>query len=652
MALVNNNISMSIAETASGNPVVIQRSNSGPSLYSGRTSASGYKELANSASASMAPGLGLPSGTQVGSITSPGIMAPLLDGFYVNTQFLQNRFYREAYMYDPTIGAGIELMSTMALGDFHLGGMSDERRLLKNAECVERLQIRHLLPALSTEFLVMGSFTGTMSWSSSEKMFTGISPQNIDYLSFEPSPVYGIDPTITLTLPQVLLAAINSGDPKFARYKDKLPAEFFEEGTGSVELNPDNTIFMARRLQPSDSLGVSIIRRCIPILLAERPLIRGTIDLHWKRQRNALHVVLEETEGLPAPTEADLQSVVNMLRGLDHDPTGAIMATRAGLTINEISRSSENRWLDQYEQLSAMKMRALGVSDALFMTDGSITNTDGAINIALQHLASYRAQLTRSVFYDKIFPAIAIANGHRKSQTFALSSAGHDGQEAFDTPFGLRRGRGETDWTAEFAADSPPEIYGGHTSKFSMPKVIWETDLASVSFDRRAELLTKMAEQGIPVPLRMWAAVSGTTLEAIAEQRDADIKMRKFFDPWNKLIAKTKAAAADASMGEGMDGGTTDESSTAPPFGVGSVPRSSLLDRFADPDFSVPFVEIGGKMKPRSKAERAAFNNKLHKNMNVSATEIGSAMRKKKNEAHAAAQKRKVYHAKGKGRKA
>ena len=61
---------------------------------------------------------------------------------------------------------------------------------------------------------------------------------------------------------------------------------------------------------------------------------------------------------------------------------------------------------------------------------------------------------------------------------------------------------------------------------YDIPEVTWEDSL-SASDDKKLEMLDKLAEKGVPVPLRMYAAAGNVDIDKIVETLEEDKQLRE-----------------------------------------------------------------------------------------------------------------------------
>lgn len=644
--------------TAAAPGLAVRPSSPKPTVYAGDVDVADNDQYAQE----------IASGIEGSGVGTPTMFSPLFDGFLsvspdenVNpSSTILPRLYRETYAFDPVVGAAIDLLSTLPLGDFTLTGLQDEKQLLKFASSVEAMRIPQLLPAASLDYLTLGRFLATARFNQAEKIYDAINPHNPDWASYEISPTYGEDPIITLSLPKEVLKVLNdSSNPLYARFKDKLAPELLS-GNASLVLPHDSTLFMARPGRTGDPLGVSIIRRCLMVLLMERALQRGTLDQFYKRQRAILHIMVGDGDEWRATT-ADMSSIGRLFASADRDPVGAIVVTRHGIDVSEIRRGDDMfKWSDFYDFATQAKLRAMGLSDSLFGADFSIGVAVDSLNLALKQLTYYRELVTREIFYEKLFPGIAQANGYvrKHGSSIVLSSADKSHRaEASRRQGVVYRREEEGDFAIEMGAASAPivdtdapSIRGSKRSSLAYPRVEWKVPLEATDYDRAMAKLDKLAENGMPIPLRTWAAASGLSVDSMLEQQKSDIALRKSLKKWRREVAKSKGDSDPMSMGGG-DGGVSEEAASAliaSLEGRGSVARRGPLSREFDVDNSTPRVSTGRGYRAASARERAAANNKANKYIATAAVELAKVKRSEDNEKHRNRTSKKYYIARHK----
>lgn len=171
---------------------------------------------------------------------------------------------------------------------------------------------------------------------------------------------------------------------------------------------------------------------------------------------------------------------------------------------------------DIYDITTSLKLRALQISESFLSGDSTYATAEINLSVYMENLKYNRAAYTQKLFYNKLFPVIAAVNGFidtEKSQSKKRSTVHHK----------VRDG-----------------------SKYRIPKVHWHKSLDPVSDTQTIEMLNILSEKGIPVPLRLWAAAGGMSLESIEEDLEKDIDIRKQFALYNQELEQ---AAQELGVG-------------------------------------------------------------------------------------------------------
>ena len=128
---------------------------------------------------------GLPNTSMSNNVINIDLF-PMLKGLvpdgYENYPLLNN-LYRDIYYYDSVCGSAADLMSFMPFSDMTLGGVEsgDKQKLDKFYESLDRINVRRLLPELSIDYLVLGTFIGSLVFNKERGIFTDVIPQDVDH---------------------------------------------------------------------------------------------------------------------------------------------------------------------------------------------------------------------------------------------------------------------------------------------------------------------------------------------------------------------------------------------------------------------------------------------------------------------------------------
>lgn len=458
---------------------------------------------------------------------------PLLKGIvpdgYENFPLLNN-LYRDIYYYDNVAGAAADIMSSLPFSDITLGGVSEDQKgnLTKFYESLDRINIFRLLPEMSIDYLVLGTFIGTLVFNKQKGVFTDIIPQDIDHCRISPLPFYGQDPIINVTVARETQDILNSSSKRIERLKKRLGKDIIEKlQGGSFELDNLTTLYVPRKAL-SNREGISYYKRILPIYLLEKNLFKGTLIESAKRQRAILHITAGN--GMDwEPTITDLEYLTELFMNADADPIGAIVATRADINVADI-RQGGDFWniTSVWSETVPAKLRALGISESFLSGDANYNSAEAALSVFIEGLRSYRDMLTRKVFYDKLFPLISVVNGYYKNPQDAKA------------------------WKKK---DLDPEdiLYElQDNSSLVIPQVHWHKQLKPEGDTDYIQMLNTLTEAGVPVSLRTMAAAGGLSLDALVQEMDDDYKIRK-------KIADQKARLEG---GGGTDDGPDSEESS------------------------------------------------------------------------------------------
>src|SRR5690606_6463047 len=176
--------------------------------------------------------------------------------------------------------------------------------------------------------------------------------------------------------------------------------------------------FIMRRAPRSTLFPYTTLFRSI--WLMEKNLFRGTLVETARRQRGILHLTLGDGDQWE-PTMADMQMAMELFQNADADPLGAVIATRMGITTDEI-RQGGDFWkiTDLWDQTMAMKLRALGISESFLSGEATYSNADTSLTVFIESLRTYRDTVTSKLFYNKIFPLVSAMNGYTISSSGKL----------------------------------------------------------------------------------------------------------------------------------------------------------------------------------------------------------------------------------------
>ena len=447
---------------------------------------------------------------------------------------LVQRLYTDMYYNDSIGGSIVDIKSTLMFSEFTLGGILDRKVANDFQENVDRLDIRTLMPDIDVDYNVKGGFIGSLLYNGSTQVFSRIMPHGWENTKIDPLPFHGTDPLITVAFPEYIRSTMQSDSPRVKQLRDFLGSEVMNQlSNEALELDPKSTVYAPRR-SGSASTGSSYFRRILPWYLLEKNLFRGTLVRSAMRQKGILHVTLDGA-GEWEPTVADMQAVMDMFMNADADPIGAVVATRGGISTEEI-RDPQGGWtiFDNKDSIDSIKMKALGISDAFLSGDATYTNGDTSTSFFIDGVRQERDYLTRRVLYNKIFPMISAMKGYVLNSNGKLVTRGNC-LDKLD-PLG-----------------SYERLNDG--SRLLIPSVHWEKTLKPEGDQQYMDMLQALTDKGVPVPLRAMAAAAGFNLDRLLADQAGDMHIQESVYEYQKKIKDLKKKYGIGDDAGGGDGG-------------------------------------------------------------------------------------------------
>lgn len=513
------------------------------------------------------------------------------------------RVYRDMYYHDPIIGSAIEMLSMMPFSDFKLAGAKDRKAYAKYEDSIHNMNIKPLLPVLTSEYLVHGLFVATTMFDEHEGVFTGIVPQQITYVEVQPVPVFGRDPLVTLMVEEAYKSMVKSDDPRMKEYQ-----KVITDAQKTMQPNPDDVIYIPRRALMRDIRGMSILRRCIPTWLLERALFRGTLDQSMKRQRSITHAMVGDTDW--TPTQEEMGYIADQILSADMDPVGAILVTRTGVSVNDI-RNANDLWkvTDQTDFFTTNKLRAMGVTESLVTGEATYNSLEQSMTAFVEQQRNFRDMLTYEVFYDRTFPKIAEANGYT-NRRYGLETASNfynpDQLEMFSSPMVTQLG-----------------YYSDHSSlsreqrrELFIPQIHWQKRLRPEADSDYLGILSTLEEKNVPIDLRTWATAGGLDLDALMSRQTDDIALRKKIKDWLKTIKPAEGEEGGGAPNDGLELSSLTMFEESPGF----LSRLKKLD----PEQNDIHNIAGGKRHIVSRKGAKILNEKMNKKIAEASAAVGA----------------------------
>lgn len=480
-------------------------------------------------------------------------MTTLFTGMYPESEESLYRFYKDIYSFDAAAGSAVDMISSLPFSDWSLSG-APNAILNKFQSSIERLNLRVMLPEIAIDYLVFGAFIGTLVFKEDDGIFTDIIPHPRETCRIKAMPFYGVDPVIEVTSDDTVKNFLSSTDKRIEGYRSKLNPRILKLlKSKSFTLDPVTTLFLPRKTYTNNT-GTSYYRRIMPLYYLEKLMYKGTLVEAAKRQRAMMHI--QAGDDLWEPTPDDLQFIASLFQQADLDPAGAIVVTRQSVSPTEIRQGGDFwKWTDLLDQTTPMKLRALGISDTFLSGETTYATAEVSLSVFIENLLAFRNLVTLKTFYNRLFPIISIINEfHKEAKTGRPENPYRSGEHKVD----------ENDVSRLSKEDILYQM--ADTSKLIIPKVNWHKNLHPKSDQSYIEVLNALKEQGIPIPMRMWATAGGVTMESIIN----DLQDEKL------LKDKLKELNAQHQGDEGGEEGEGNEDEEADSFEEASTVRELL----------------------------------------------------------------------------
>ena len=268
-----------------------------------------------------------------------------------------------------------------------------------------------------------------------------------------------------------------------------------------ADLDSLATVYVPRASFSAMQTGVSLYRRLLPIWIYERILYRGTLTDATRRQKDTTHIKVGDENWVP--TDDELQDFLKMFQETEKDPISSFIATVHGVETESIMPPGNDlRWTDMAQGMSEMKLMAIGASVAFLQGDASTSTQDVVISTFIEMVSAFRDFATARFYYEKLFPLIAHMNNHVKE--------GGKGKKA------------ETSAVRDAVRLQQLQIELNETRELEYPKIQWHKTLRPNANRDYLDTLVLLEEKGVPLPIRLWAAVGGLEFDQIIKDMEKD----------------------------------------------------------------------------------------------------------------------------------
>lgn len=488
-------------------------------------------------------------------------------------------FWRDIYLYDSVGGSCVDLMTSMPFSDFTLHGVDHSRKSVYE-DAISQLSLREMFSTISWAHLVDGFFCGTTIYDVPNRRFSDTMIHDALQCSIRTSPFWNRDPNITVTTSNAVAQFLANSSDYNRNYLESLPSAFKELlSEGRFDLNPATTLFVPRKTM-TDRPYVSYLHRLLPMYLIEKSLYRGTLTEIQRRQR-AMSLITSG-DGEWTPNGAELNAILQQFMQAEYDPLGGWISTRNSVQVQDIRPAGDFlKWMDVSDQLTQYKLRALGISEAFLGSEGvTFQAHESSYSMFLEGLNEFREKMTARVFYQRLFPMVAIINGFYK-----------DAKSVTNKNF--------TDYFYN-ASDR---------ANLVMPRLQWKKSLEADTDQDKFDLLEKASEHGVPVPLLRYLAAADIEPDALMRELEEDVKLRKSLE---RLTGKDTSHDRDTDASSDYDLEASYRRMPTLPMSKlrEFVPKVPLLSRFGNTPREVTAKTRTGRTKSVPSVMQAELRRK------------------------------------------
>ena len=509
----------------------------------------------------------------------------ILSGFYsdydgVSESKLSRRIYSDIMARD-ICGSVVEVLAHGASGDIVFApgtGMSDtqfeqfsrKRSAVNEADMGRRMLVDCMAYGdAASVFLV--------DVKEEESFPVGVYMYDPTSLDVEPLPISTMMPLIRGRVsPSELLAVNRTKTNNTGDKTGDLLREYVEAclGSSAAQLMTDGYanpeyLMTLRNLPEGRNASRSMLSRVLTEWFYKKNIFRGTLENSIRRINGIMHVVVAMPQGTESqPRLEDMQYYGQRFQEAALDPTGAMVITRDGVSVNEVAPGGQFWTYDSVADSSlSRRLKLMGVPESLATLDFAKAPEAG-IDAALGLFRKWRDKLDTQVMQRYMVQMSIFAGNFKKD---ALKKCDLSPEDATYVKLLATR-----------VPLSELLYLPNHTYKNSL-----DVSPDPALFD----WWDKLKEQGIPLPLATLASLGNVDLAKILKQKDADLGMRKDFADYMKSV---KALMPKEDDGGGGGGG----------FGMSSVYR---------PDAALAVARAGGVDVEKSYSP--AVKNRMYRAM-------------------------------------
>jgi hypothetical protein len=302
----------------------------------------------------------------------------------------RNRWNRWFYDHDELVGAVFDLHAELPHSRAEVE-VDDPVIKQTTEDCFTDTKFFSHLPLIDLEYMKIGEVFIHTTWSDDKGYWDNIIIHNPDYIDVKFSPLVDQGCVIELKPDEELRSLVHSTKPEDQRLKKRLPKDVVRRVlTGrNILLDDMNVTHIARRSNPYDERGTSILLRLYRLLMYEDKLREAQITI----ADNFIYPLKIFKLGDPQkgwiPNESHSRALSQMLQQANFDPNFSLIY-HYGIDVQYVTVADKVMKLEkEWSEINEKKMIALGVSKQFLNAE----TTYSSANVGLQtQLSRYQAK--------------------------------------------------------------------------------------------------------------------------------------------------------------------------------------------------------------------------------------------------------------------
>lgn len=409
----------------------------------------------------------------------------------------QNKIFRKIIMFDPIAGPATDYWRDLTFSDRLLtSGIKDKKLTQFYNDAIEASGIAGKMPDMLASYLTFGRMVGHQLMDEKKGYWTETILHDLDRVSITRVPFPNEAPIIDYEPSEEERAFASSKDPRAREIMKKYDQKLIKMMAAGkpIPLDPDSTLFLARKAYATDYYGTSYLTRILPFWIYEKALIDATVAGARRRAGPVRYANVPEDY-----TAGEMDMLLDQFFAAEEDPIGGLVLMREGVTLNELGSGRDQIWKmsDEWDFLSSAKMRALGISESLLSGEANWNSLEMIVSVFLEKVRAMRRYFTQKLVVEDMLVTLARRHKYYKRTEAELAH-------------GIRIAK--KDVTVD---------------DLHIPKVEWDRPLEPVGDEVFMDILDKLEEKGLPVPMRMMSQASGFDIDKALESFEADLETQE-----------------------------------------------------------------------------------------------------------------------------